>query len=69
MIIRGSYPISQTDRTLDEQTLKSVALNEILKQVGEQAMAAFGSSVQREAESNKYPYGRFVLDVNIDLIN
>lgn len=66
MKARGLYVIGQTDRILREEELRHVAQVEIVKQLTEVFVSNFGDKIVKEEASQKYPYGRFYLDVNVE---
>ncbi len=69
MKVRGTYEIQQTDRTMDEQKLRDIALVQILNHIGQQVMDAYGTSMRLESPSAKYPFGRYIVDLDITLLS
>lgn len=68
MKIRGIYAIDQKDRIIGEDALKEKAQKAIVEDITNSFSLKFGNQIVKEEATNKYPHGRFYLDIFVDTV-
>ena len=67
MKIRGIYTIAQNDRILREEEIRLKAQDAIGLQIMEAVKKEMSPSIIKEEPSPKYPFGRYYLDLDVEV--
>ncbi len=67
MIVRGIYEIQQMDRIMREEQIRAKAQEMIAAQIRDAVISQTNPSIIKEEPSPKYPFGRYYLDLNVEV--